>query len=58
MAGRKGVRHAVPRELPFVAGFNVHANVRVGAIYHQDSWTALSLLMLTGNLVDLTQLPK
>jgi len=45
-------------KLPFVAGFNVHANVRVGAIYYQDSRTAPSLLMLTGNLVDLTQLPK
>jgi len=25
-----------------------------GTIYYQKSWTALSLLMLTGNLVDLT----
>jgi hypothetical protein len=25
-----------------------------GTIYYQKSWTALSLLMLTGNLVDFT----
>jgi hypothetical protein len=27
-----------------------------GTIYYQKSWTALSLLMMTGNLVDFTQL--
>ncbi len=32
-------------------------NLTAGTIYYQKSWTALSLLMMTGNLVDFTQLP-
>lgn len=31
-------------------------NLNAGTIYYQKSWAALSLLMLTGNFVDLTQL--
>jgi endo-1,4-beta-D-glucanase Y len=31
-------------------------NLTAGTIYYQKSWTALSLLMLTGNLLDFTQL--
>ncbi len=33
-------------------------NLTAGTIYYQKSWAALSLLMLTGNLVDLTQLQQ
>jgi endo-1,4-beta-D-glucanase Y len=33
-------------------------NLTAGTIYYQKSWTALSLLMLTANLVDFTQLTK
>ena len=29
-------------------------NLTAGTIYYQKSWTALSLLMMTGNLVDFT----
>jgi hypothetical protein len=32
-------------------------NLNAGTIYYQKSWTALSLLMMTGSLVDLTQVP-
>ena len=32
-------------------------NLTAGTIYYQKSWTALSLLMMTGNLVDFTHLP-
>ena len=32
-------------------------NLTAGTIYYQKSWTALSLLMMTGSLVDFTQLP-
>lgn len=32
-------------------------SLTAGTIYYQKSWTALSLLMMTGNLVDFTQLP-
>jgi endo-1,4-beta-D-glucanase Y len=32
-------------------------NLKAGTIYYQKSWTALSLLMLTGSLADLTQGP-
>jgi endo-1,4-beta-D-glucanase Y len=32
-------------------------NLNAGTIYYQKSWTALSLLMLTGSLADLTQGP-
>jgi len=31
-------------------------NLTAGTIYYQKSWTALSLLMMTGNLVDFTQI--
>lgn len=31
-------------------------NLTAGTIYYQKSWTALSLLMMTGNLLDFTQL--
>jgi endo-1,4-beta-D-glucanase Y len=30
-------------------------NLNAGTIYYQKSWTALSLLMMTGNLIDFTQ---
>jgi len=33
-------------------------NLTAGTIYYQKSWTALSLLMLTANLVDFTQITK
>jgi endo-1,4-beta-D-glucanase Y len=33
-------------------------NLNAGTIYYQKSWTALSLLMMTGNLIDFTQLAK
>jgi endo-1,4-beta-D-glucanase Y len=33
-------------------------NLTAGTIYYQKSWTALSLLMLTANLVDFTQMTK
>lgn len=33
-------------------------NLNAGTIYYQKSWAALSLLMLTGNFVDFTQLVK
>lgn len=33
-------------------------NLNAGTIYYQKSWAALSLLMMTGNFVDLTQLTK
>jgi len=33
-------------------------NLNAGTIYYQKSWAALSLLMMTGNFVDLTQLGK
>jgi hypothetical protein len=32
-------------------------NLTAGTIYYQKSWTALSLLMLTGNFIDFTR-PK
>jgi endo-1,4-beta-D-glucanase Y len=32
-------------------------NLNAGTIYYQKSWTALSLLMMTGSLPDFTQLP-
>ena len=32
-------------------------NLTAGTMYYQKSWTALSLLMMTGNLVDFTHLP-
>jgi len=32
-------------------------NLTAGTIYYQKCWTALSLLMMTGNMVDFTQLP-
>jgi endo-1,4-beta-D-glucanase Y len=32
-------------------------NLTAGTIYYQKSWTALSLLMMTGNLADFTRLP-
>ena len=33
-------------------------NLTAGTIYCQKSWTALSLLMMTGNLVDFTQIVR
>jgi hypothetical protein len=33
-------------------------NLTAGTIYYQKSWTALSLLMMTGNLVDFTQIDR
>ena len=33
-------------------------NLTAGTIYYQKSWTALSLLMMTGNLVDFTQIAR
>ena len=30
-------------------------NLTAGTIYYQKSWTALSLLMLTGNFIDFTR---
>jgi len=33
-------------------------NLTAGTIYYQKSWTALSLLMMTGNLVDFTQIVR
>jgi endo-1,4-beta-D-glucanase Y len=33
-------------------------NLNAGTIYYQKSWAALSLLMLTGNFVDLTRMPE
>lgn len=33
-------------------------NLNAGTIYYQKSWAALSLLMLSGNFIDLTQLQK
>jgi hypothetical protein len=31
--------------------------LNAGTIYYQKSWAALSLLMMTGSLPDLTQVP-
>jgi hypothetical protein len=49
-----------PTYLPFLeSAYTLVAtkNLVVGGIYYGESWTALSLLMMSGNFLDYTHLP-
>jgi endo-1,4-beta-D-glucanase Y len=49
-----------PSYLPFLQaayGEVASKNLTVGGIYYGESWTALSLLMMSGNFLDYTHLP-